>query len=73
MPYNIQNLTRTFLRLGSQTFSSFGSEKNPAWLGSDIFRLGFCGSGFGYRAGRTQSSSWRHVCDASEAGLELEI
>jgi len=23
------------------------------------------------RAGRTQSSSWRHFCDASEAGLEI--
>jgi len=23
------------------------------------------------RAGWTQSSSWRHVCDASEAGLEI--
>ena len=46
------------------------------WAGSCECATANCGSTNdryvqAIRAGWTQSSSWRHVCDASEAGLEI--
>jgi len=40
-------MTSKFFRLGSETFSGFGSTKIRLGFGSNVFRLNFCGFGSG--------------------------